>query len=654
MTKLVITAVGAACAAWVLTAHPTASPSAAPHFTVLQPGQFREINQQLTVNVVFVGLEPGHGPRDIDETAFLSGLPHSYRSIDRTQRFYGIDSPTGNDFTYRYNIVYASASFENAFFSYLKRIAVPSPRTMFQDQYNQQVARSLTIGDNYRIDATSTEKWLAENAGPRLGVDTKQYTIFYVNWYGRADFRFHGYADPSEPDPDTGVNWAETDLFDSKDYTRFTGWGGTTPDDAESGLGSLHRVWFVDVSAGPAWDGDWNVDDADTTGDGNPDYRVPPIWEYGNTSGYRPFDNLSGDLGLITRFTAINLLFTASAIYPAALTPPNLPATIQLDLTLFQGDPGLDGLQRLHRAYILKKVSKLRPLNEFSTTLRQQPLDGEFQRAFECWINDTTCYPDRFGGWSFASLYVYLLDHKNELLTGGADHEIPIFLISSADSYWPPDRCQCSYTDDNYVDGTQSFIVENLSDFFGTRGYGFTEDTIHEVGHYLGLSHPHDGYDSEYDFDYDRRSIAVASLGQDSATVMSYSGLNLDYSQFNRDNMNRYLVAAYINQANAILPAILAHAHASLVTPLLITADEQARQSLRAYDSMEYLEALQRADRAYRSVVAAARALHIEVGPESWRTRSNWPGTGARRFGKAALPDYVTDHDHHHGRRSSR
>src|SRR5262245_34767788 len=41
----------------------------APALTTLKPGGFREITQNLKVNVVFVGYEPGAGSRDINEAA---------------------------------------------------------------------------------------------------------------------------------------------------------------------------------------------------------------------------------------------------------------------------------------------------------------------------------------------------------------------------------------------------------------------------------------------------------------------------------------------------------------------------------------------------------------------------------------------------------
>ena len=104
-----------------------------------------------------------------------------------------------------------------------------------------------------------------------------------------------------------------------RDSRKLIAWGGTTPDDEETGLGSLHRIWFYDLSAGPeGWTDNWNVDD-------DYGYRMPPVWEYGNMAGYRPFDNLSGDLGKVTRYVGIDLLFTTSPLYKPAISPPRYP-----------------------------------------------------------------------------------------------------------------------------------------------------------------------------------------------------------------------------------------------------------------------------------------------------------------------------------------
>jgi hypothetical protein len=82
-------------------------------------------------------------------------------------------------------------------------------------------------------------------------------------------------------------------------------------------------VWFYDLSAGPERrTANWNLSDADLNFNDVLDYRLPPVWEYGNPSGYRPFDDLSGDLGKVTRYVAVNLLFATSPLCDPAISPP--------------------------------------------------------------------------------------------------------------------------------------------------------------------------------------------------------------------------------------------------------------------------------------------------------------------------------------------
>ena len=73
---------------------------------------------------------------------------------------------------------------------------------------------------------------------------------------------------------------------ESDDLAFIRAWGGNSG-----------PTWFYDLSAGPDWDDNsYDVDDADLDGDGVAEYRIPPIWEYGNTTAYRPFADLSGSL----------------------------------------------------------------------------------------------------------------------------------------------------------------------------------------------------------------------------------------------------------------------------------------------------------------------------------------------------------------------
>ncbi len=205
------------------------TPGPPPALATLEPGGFRTISQTLDINVVFVGYEAGAGAQDVNATTFSSLLPASYRPRHRYPAFYGISQEMGLSFNFAYNLTWATQSFEDDFFGYLSSIATDKPLTLFQSAYNAQAPKADTVADNAWIDAPSVEKWLAANAP----VDTTKYTIFFINWYGRADFRFHVYTKTNEVDPDTGYNFGQI-----RDSRKIIAWGGTAADDPESGLGS--------------------------------------------------------------------------------------------------------------------------------------------------------------------------------------------------------------------------------------------------------------------------------------------------------------------------------------------------------------------------------------------------------------------------------
>src|SRR5688572_7635922 len=213
----------------VATAGPSAGPApVAPTLTTLRPGGFRSIHQTLDVNIVFVGYEPGRGPRNINAAEFGSVLPHSYRPAHRYPTFYqGVAEEMGLSFAFDYNVVMTSTEYENAFFGYLTSIAEAQPVTVYQDAYNHEAPRALTITGNYWIDAPKVEQWLA--AHPPAGVDTSKYTIYLINWFGRSDFVHHVYAKTDEPDPDTGMN------FGLRHSRKVIAWGGTASQDPEGG-----------------------------------------------------------------------------------------------------------------------------------------------------------------------------------------------------------------------------------------------------------------------------------------------------------------------------------------------------------------------------------------------------------------------------------
>ena len=621
-----------------------------PALTTLQPGQFLEINQKLKVNVVFVGYHQGTGSRQINDALFRAGLPHRYRTQDLDPSSY-IQSLAeadqvwiGNSFDYDYNIVYANKGFEDAYFNYLPTIGVPCLVTGYQQYYNSQHSRSLDITNNLCVEATLAERWLAQNAPSMIGVDTTKYTIFLINWYGRPDFRFHTYLPYGFPDPDVDTGFTPA----YQQSREMIAWGGTTPDDQQNGLGFLSRIWFFDLSAGPdARTGNYLLDGADPfwpSLQGTPYvYLIPPVWEYGNTSAFRPFTDLSGDLAKVTRYVGLDLLFTKSPIFTPALSPPKMPQKIQFEINTFNGDPPTNPADYLKTDRLIAEESAVRPYNVFSAAVSDHDFSGKLADIYRCsqpgtfFLSQSSCYGNRPIDYSFnldrifGDMFLYLHDHELQYLDGDADYEVPVF------SFFVPDDLQTSFigmADDNHTDGKQSSFCYIVRTPFYRRLFGTTMNMIHEIGHHLGASHPHDGFDYE-DFPnpiilLPQRDFFYLWAGDESDSVMSYQFLSNNFSQFDRDNMNRWMTAIYINQANKILPKILASPRADQVSDTLSLADSDASSALLKYDDMNYLGAVLMAKSAYDKVLAAADRINIQIEPNGApsQLRSHRPNPG--------------------------
>ena len=113
-----------ACVAGLLGA--SVALGAGPSLTTLAPGAFREIPQNLKVNVVFIGFG-GAAPLNIDTTAFKAPLPTTYKAIHRSPNFYGIKQLVGNAFTFDYNVVMADAVTPTIFLRFWRRRRPPRP-----------------------------------------------------------------------------------------------------------------------------------------------------------------------------------------------------------------------------------------------------------------------------------------------------------------------------------------------------------------------------------------------------------------------------------------------------------------------------------------------------------------------------------------------
>lgn len=566
-------------------------------FQALRPGKLDTLRQTIPVNIVFVGYDA------FDTRAVRDRLPRSYRPIVRLKRVF--QAPERNmglryDFTYR--VVNTDAAFDDKFFAHLAHTGRPGPLTEFQRQYNAQQHNRLDVaGPVLYIDAPSTERWLATHSQAALGLDTTHsYTIFFVNWYSRPDFRFHIYTKTDEPDPDTGHN------FGAEDTHRLVAWGGSTS-----------RTWFYDLSAGPdSLTFGWNVDDADINGDEVPDYRIPPIWEYA-TGGYRDPASLIADLSKVVRYVAIDELFTPSPLFDPLLTAPGPDGRRVVHISMLEDDPANSGLDYLKAQYIRRKLRDFQPYYTWRVDVDDvAPIDPGAQRALRIWngqLEADDCWNNYRG--PFDELFCYFNEHMSEYVPTYPpnDYVAKVFAYSTTsenlDGGFP-----AGFVTNNLVDGTQTHVIVVESPETHEMGFAFSAVIAHELGHHYGFSHPISGYDFEQDRLFNPLGdMFFVYVGNEVESMMAVSNLAPTFGQFDRDTMYRWETAGYLNRSNELLAAILAHPGADRFADRLQQADQQAGQARRAFAQWRYLDAASNAYRAYNIVAGVAQRLGVSV-----------------------------------------
>lgn len=563
----------------------------------IQPGDPITLEQKVPINIILIGYDTNQ----VDSQALLDQLPEGYAPVVRQPQFYGLPGrDMGLQYNFDYRVNFASATVANRFFDYLEQIGAPGDPTAFQLAYNDQANNILDVGDTVLyIDAPSVEKWLARNLKTEK---TKGYTVVFVNWYSRPDFQFHVYTKTDVADPDTGYNFG--DLRSSR---KMIAWGGTSS-----------RLWFYDLSAGPeAWSNNYDVDNPDLDGNGVEDYRMPPIWEYA-AGGYRDPSALSMDLGLVTRFVGIDLLFTTSPLYDPMVTAPQVGGDKVLHVNMMEDDPASLGTDWIDLAYVYDEMHHFQPYYKWQTNLTDEnPIDSGAQRALRIFaevLGEDDCW-NAFGT-PFAELFCFFDINRAAYIPpyNENDYVVPIHAFNTTGDSLGANFGLLGFADDNWVDGTQSYVFAFDAEDYRAIGYGFSTTTVHETGHHIGMSHPHDGYDSELGLDFGPGDeFYFAWSGDESNTIMHYLDLSLEFGRFDRDNMYRWETAGYLNWANSLLGEIAAHPDAAKVKRYVNQAYQYGAQSIRSFDNWNYLTAATRARQAYEQTVIAATMLGIEL-----------------------------------------
>jgi hypothetical protein len=591
-----------------------------PSFSGLEPGAFVAHKQTVPVDIVLIGFDPSQ----INRSDLAALLPATSAPAVRYPQFYGLNGrDLGLEYEFKYSLTRKTRQFEDRFFRFLgsaaqpgSRIGFPGNPTVYMTNYNNQQKNLVNVtGPVLYIDGPSVERWLEHHANPRKD----GYTLYFINWYGREDFRFHAYTKMGDPDPDTGVD------FGNFQSSAIVSWGG-----------SRSRSWFYDFSAGPEWNTtNWVVDTTDLNGDGGEEYRMPPIWEYA-TGGYRDAGALGYDMGLLARYVAIDLLFAPSPLYDPLVTAPAALGRKVADVTMFEDDPASSGLDFIDTTFARNSWEQFQPYYRWRAALRDvDPIDAGAKLSLDIIAGNSTddgCWVP-FGD-PFAQLFCFFSEHFSDYVPSypSRDYVAPVFAFNTTEAGLGDQFGLLGFADDNWVDGTQSFVFAFDADVYREVGYGFTATIIHEVGHHLGMSHPHDGFDPETGVDFGAEGeFYFTWAGGESETVMHYLTLSNQFGEHNRDNMYRWEAAGYLNWANALAGDILASPNAQSVFVKLVAADALAAVAKARLEKWDYLDAVERARAAYLTLVSAAD----DIGVSSARlaaARMRLPASQIRKY----------------------
>ncbi|MET0410493.1 MAG: hypothetical protein ABW217_04330 [Polyangiaceae bacterium] len=561
-------------------------------FDALQPGAFVTRAHEVPVRIVFVGYER----QQIDEQDLLAGLPATYAPVVRYPRSYGLEGRSlGLEYRFDYSITYTDRKFDDRFFGFLAKVGEPGPLTTFQQMYNDQEKNVREVkGPVLYIDAPAVESYLSE----QLASGAAGYTLVFVNWYNRKDFRFHVYSKTGDADPDTG--W---DFGAELESRKGIAWGG-----------SYGRTWFYDASAGPeSWTNNWIVDDDQTN------YHVPPIWEYAR-GAYRKPRELSKDLASVARFVGIDTLFTTSPLYDPLITSPQPGGDKVVHITMLEGDPESSALDYLDTDFALDAWTRFQPYYDWQVGITHvDPIDRGAARALAI-FGGTSEKPDCWSkyGAPFAQLFCYFDRNLSRYVPAYSERDFvsESFAFNITDDALGDQIGILGFAADNWQDGTQTYVFAFDTPQDKLNGYGFTITEVHEVGHTIGMSHPHDGYDSELGLEFgpDQNNAGPFEFvwsGDESHSVMHYFDVAPDFGAFDRDNLYRWEAAGYLNWANALLADVLARADKSSVEPLQ-RAEGAAARSLEALERWDYLTAATEARAAYSLVAGAAEKLRVK------------------------------------------
>jgi hypothetical protein len=560
----------------------------------------------IPVHVVLVGLT--------EEQVDISHLSWSGSGKNLPDSITNLDFDSGNDtgvvFRPQYSFSFASSDFKDGFVAHLRSIQKKAQGKnpwfgQWQvDKNNTDYVDSVPMSIDYVVyDANSVEDWLWDHGQDLGGYPENGWTIIVaylpelpsITWESVKEFKAsNGQILPKSTPHYYGISHTDMDLGYTYRYRDFmNAWGGH------------HRMWFVDFSAGPVFNSQYDdIPLQVAVGDNNID--------------------LSSDFGRnwLTEYVSDYVWeATLNFVAPNFVYYPRYSPSYQIDVFVLDDRNATEknevSIQNTVDQYrIGTEIQQLLPYSnvavnvsfvEVTEQLHEQ-LKSNYKYT-DSWIYGAVFgEPQRYGVVDLRPIYRYMLDNfatfEHNPLSTEDKVTIPVFAFAlTGETYFTyPYKWYIGKTD--WETGAllgvalKEAVFISLNQWVFTRGdridppqpgkgEGFTQTIIHEVGHEFGLMHPHQ----------------YGNIGDFIFSAMGYFTDDYSYGQIDKDAIQR----AHVDQIYIETEQLLNRASSDPIAAQAITQSRsKLSQADSAYNAMNYAGALQS--------VLAARQIAMQIG----------------------------------------
>jgi hypothetical protein len=549
----------------------------------------------IPVKVVLIGFEESQV--DIDYLAWKGSgknLPEAITNVDLDA-----GNATGVIFRPQYSFSFAPEEFKQSLLDRLRSIErqTSGDNPWFGqwqiDPENEDYYVSVPLSIDYVVyDADLAEEWLWNHGQDLGGYPEDGWTLVLaylpelpsVSWSDVREFkRTNGQELPKTMPHYYGISRVDSDLGYKLRYRDLmNAWGGH------------HRLWFVDLAAGPVWNSEWEdlplqVALGDNDIDLSSQFGRKWVTEYLADYVWQATYN----------FVAPNF------VYSPKYAPNYLIDIVVLDDRTAEEKRAVPIENTVNKDKVVDAFRDLLPYSEIDVELEFQTVSQDLHRLIESGYKFTDSWimgsvfgsPERYGVVDVRPVYNYLLGCVPDSDSADDTVVVPVFAFALSERTYFTYTYKWMIGDQDWETGAllgiafREAAIISLNQWEFTRGnlvdppqtgkgIGFTQTIIHELGHEFGLMHPHQyGYIGDFVF-----------------SAMGYYTDDCLFGQIDKDAIQR----AHVDQIRAATMSLLdAIVLADGGSSVIAQAQDKLSESDSLYRSMRYCEAIEPALEAY-------------------------------------------------------